>query len=250
VAVFTRERELVPLLDADLQPTGQQRLHEPRTWCLELDPDAPPDGVLAEGAGPLCDLAPAPAAGESVEVRLVRAAERAPALARLEERRQEGGEPRTWLRLFVLDPGGAPPGEGLQAELHPDLAPFVSDMQLLTGGTPARPVFVVYLPLSQLGRVHVVTFDPADGSATHADIETGGAPYLLTVSPDGRQAYATHPLDNRVDVLRLACDPDGTCQTLASTLDVGAMPYQVQFDDTGRYAFVVHLFSNDVTVIE
>lgn len=88
------------------------------------------------------------------------------------------------------------------------------------------------------------------GPVRDATIETGGSPGLLFTSPDGRRAYVTHPLEGRIDVLRLVCEPDPDCRTLASTLDVEPFPFEVEFDDSGRHAFVIHLFANDVTVIE
>jgi hypothetical protein len=248
VLVLNRMHDVVNLVDENGQITGEQVVYEPRTWCLEVDPDRPPDSLLAGSAQPLCDLGPD--SGLSNLPRLVQPARRAPAIARLEEVNAPGEESSFLLRLLVLDGEGTLATEGMQTSIGSDLTAYITGLQVLRGGSLDHPVYVAYLPLSYLGGVLAVTFDPENGDIRHELLETGGTPLLLYASPDGRRAYVTHPLEGRVDTLRLACDPDGACDTLATTLDVGPFPYQVEFDDTGRYAFVIHLFSNDITVIE
>ncbi len=244
VLVLDRRREEVPLVDVHGQPTGETVRYEPRTWCVEVDPQAVPEALLAAAGEPLCDLQP------DVRVVRVRPALRAPAIARLELDATDDEQQRQLLRLLPQDRGVELAATGMVYPLAADFAPYVTDMVVLRGGTSDEPIYVVYLPLSSLGLILEVTFDVARGTVRDATIETGGSPSLLFSSPDGRRAYVTHPLEGRLDVLRLVCEPDTDCRTLASTLDVEPFPFEVEFDDSGRHAFVIHLFSNDVTVIE
>lgn len=248
VLVLTRREEVVEIIDADGLPTGEQVVYRPRTWCLEIDPDAAPESLLVPGAKTLCDLVPEDVSAD--QILGVRPARRAPAIARLEQHLAPGQDPQHLLRLLPQDEGSAMATTGLEYPIAADFAPYITDLVVLRGGSREEPLYVVYLPLSSLGMVLEVTFDTTSGSFEDALIETGGTPASLYASPDGRRAYVVHPLEGRIDILRLECDPGGACDTLASTVDVGTFPYQVEFDTTGRYAFVIHLFSNDVTVIE
>jgi hypothetical protein len=244
VLVLDRRAEEVRLVDVEGRPTGETVRYAPRTWCVEIDPQAVPEALLAAAAGPLCDLEP------EVRVVRVRPARRAATIARLELDATDDQQQRQLLRLLPQDRGGKLATEGLVYPLAADFAPYVTDMVVLRGGTSDEPIDVVYLPLSSLGLILEVSFDLTRGAVRDAVIETGGSPSLLFTSPDGRRAYVTHPLEARLDVLRLDCAPDTDCRTLASTLDVSPFPFEVEFDASGRHAFVIHLFSNDVTVIE
>jgi hypothetical protein len=250
VLVLNRRAETTQVIDSDGQPTGEQIEYQARTWCLELDPNGPPDRVLAAGAAPLCDLRPQGALTD--QVLWVRPARKAPVIARLEQEQQAGQTAALKLRMLILDSSPKLATEGIEARIGAELEPYITDLLVTIEGPPDQPIYVVHLPLSYMGRVLQVRFDPATETSFSAFVETGGTPFRLYQSPDDRQIYVIMPLEGRVDILNLGCVPtsDPTCQPLAASLDVGPFPFQIEFDDSGRHAHAIHLFSNAITMIE
>ena len=91
--------------------------------------------------------------------------------------------------------------------------------------------------------------DVCDGDGTYPNtwIETIwvgiGNPYGISVSPDGKYVYVTHPLSNMVSVI-----PTSDSNAEIETIDVGVRANGISVSPDGKYVYVTHL-DNKLSVI-
>ncbi len=156
--------------------------------------------------------------------------------------------------IDVADPLLDPDTSMASYQLPNQLANFASDMVAVRPGDPSRPVYLLAMPMTQLGEVMLVGLDPlAETPAQRQRVKhlvTGGLPVWVFASPDERRLYVTHPTENRVSILNLDCEPLPECVEVVRTVTVDDNPTEVHFDPGGAKAYLNHLYNNVISVFE
>ena len=119
---------------------------------------------------------------------------------------------------------------------------LVSALVIFGLAASAAPARNVYVPNANDDDVAVI--DTATNTKAPADINVGGNPRAIAITPDGQRAYVTNAADDDVSVIDV-----GTNEKAAADIPVGAGPIAIAITPNGQRAYVANVTDTSVSVI-
>jgi 6-phosphogluconolactonase len=121
-------------------------------------------------------------------------------------------------------------------------------------GTPATDPYFVYVGTSTgdpANGIHVLRFDPADGSLSRAPVPVARVinPSFLALAPDGRTLYAVSEVENGEVVAFRRDGATGALAELGRRWSGGAGPAYVAVDGPGRWLTVANYGGGSVALL-